>query len=145
MRGRRSPTNALPSFEVHVTTLKSDWMGWKCRIRVLGSLVRASVSEHFMWHRQHSGKALQSVGISLYFAYTNRGLDRLQGVCVLVSQKPAACSRPRFSSASFSISAPPDSLLFSLLPPHAFLLFPICYTSSFLTSRLPPLCHCFSL
>lgn len=60
--------------------------------------------------------------------------------------KPCCLFSPSFFLCLlFPSLPPPDTLLFSLLPPHAFLLFPVCYSSSFLTSRLPPLCHCFSL
>lgn len=63
-----------------------------------------------------------------------------------VPKSPAVCSRPPFPLPPVSLSAPslaplPDALLFSLLPPHAFLLFTVCYSSSFLTSRLPPRCR----
>lgn len=54
---------------------------------------------------------------------------------------PAVCSRPPFFSTSlFPLRPRPTlltafSLLFSLLPPHTFLFFAVCYSSSFLASR----------
>lgn len=60
--------------------------------------------------------------------------------------KPCCLFLPSFFLCLLFPSLPPPyTLLFSRLPPHAFLLFPVCSSSSFLTSRLPPLCHCFPL
>ncbi len=57
---------------------------------------------------------------------------------------PAVCSRPPFSLC-LPFSSPPSLCLFSFVlspsSPRFSLLFPVCYSSSFLTSRLPPLCH----
>lgn len=142
-----SPTRRrLPCLEVHhVTAIKSGWMGRKCGMCAAETLVRASACEHFVWHRQHGGKALRSVCINRYSAHTDQWLDRRQGASAPECQNPAVCSRPPFFLCLSFLSPPsPGSLLFSRLPHHVFfLLSPVCYSSSFLTSY--PYCRRFSL
>lgn len=118
-----SPTRRrLPCLEVHhVTAIKSGWMGRKCGMCAAETLVRASACEHFVWHRQHGGKALRSVCINRYSAHTDQWLDRRQGASAPECQNPAVCSRPPFFLCLSFLSPPsPDSLLFSRLPHHVF-------------------------
>ncbi len=62
------------------------------------------------------------------------------------AKHPAVYSRPPFSSASLFPLCPRLTLFCSLsFLPTPFLLLPVCYSSSFLTSRLPALCHRFWL
>lgn len=143
-RGRRSPNDAqqLPSFEVHVMALKSDWVGRRCRmcVCVCVSVWTFHVTSAARWE----GFAVRLHQSLLCPHRPMLGtVPRYQHARV---PKPCCLFSPSFFLCLlFPSLPPPDTLLFSLLPPHAFLLFPVCYSSSFLTSRLPPLCHCFSL
>lgn len=101
-------------------------MGWKCGMCVHETLVCASACEHFTWHRQHSGKASRSVCINRYSAHADQCLDRRQRASAPECQTLLSVLALLFPSVSlFPLRPRPTllsafSLLFSLLPPHAF-------------------------
>lgn len=116
----------LSSFEVHV---KSDRMSQRnvgyCTYE---ALAHALVSENLVVGKSHD--------LSESVVTLPTQADTWIRSSALECKNPAVCSRsPFFPSASFSPRCHPSALFCSLFLSTFFVIFPVCYTSSFLTSH----------